>query len=238
MNVVAVGVTDVGKIRDENEDEFLIRDDLDLFTVADGVGGAAAGEVASHIFIKTCEVLFSRQTGWNNSRLQLVQKCFSEANTHIKNYGINNPKAAGMGCTADVLTFEDGKYIIGHVGDSRTYLYRNGKLTQITRDHSVNQERIDLGLVSKDIQPLANNAIYLAVGHMKDTPASIYSDSYQSGDIFLLCSDGLSDMLIESHIEDIMGRFDDLPHKLSLLINEANRKGGKDNITAILVEVI
>lgn len=238
MKVVAVGVTDVGKIRDENEDEFLIREDLDLYTVADGVGGAAAGEVASHIFIKTCEKLFERQAGWNSTRMQLTQKCFSDANTHIQNYGINNPNASGMGCTADILTFEDGKYIIGHVGDSRTYLYRDRKINQITRDHSVNQERIDLGLVSKDIPPQANNAIYLAVGHMKDSPASIYTDYYQRGDIFLLCSDGLSDMLIDSHIEDIMGRFDDLPHKLSLLINEANRKGGRDNITVVLVEIL
>ena len=237
MKVVAAGVSDVGKIRDENEDEFLIREDLALFTVADGVGGAAAGEVASHIFVKTCEALFERQRAWNSELKDIVLQSFSDANRHISNYGINNPNAAGMGCTAEILTFEDGKYIIGHVGDSRTYLYRNGKIRQITKDHSVNQERIDLGLVREDMQPQASNAIYLAVGHMNDTPASIYSDSYQQGDIFLLCSDGLSDMLIDSHIEDIMGRFEDLPHRLSLLINEANRKGGRDNITVVLVEI-
>lgn len=237
MKVQTAGITDVGKMREENQDDFLIRDDLGLYTVSDGVGGAAAGEVASHIFVKSCESAFQHQYGWDTHLKQIILKCFADANRHISNYGRNSPHSAGMGCTAEVLGFEDNKYVIGHVGDSRTYLYRGGKLSQITKDHSVNQERIDLGLAHKDSPLKTSNAIYLAVGHMNDTPASIYTGPCESGDIFLLCSDGLSDMLVDNHINDIMGRYNDLAHTVKLLVNEANRKGGKDNITAVLVKV-
>ncbi|MDH5546023.1 MAG: protein phosphatase 2C domain-containing protein [Gammaproteobacteria bacterium] len=239
MKTHVVALSDVGRLRDDNEDEFLVRSDLKLFAVADGVGGAAAGEVASHIFVKCCETEFLKVQDCEVDYRQTVSDCFENANRHIAKYGTINPDAAGMGCTAEVLTFDKGNFVIGHVGDSRSYLFRDVQLRRVTRDHSVMQERIDMGLPTDEQTPLPSNAIYLAVGHMNDTPADIYVEPVYAGDLFLMCSDGLTDMVSEADIASILLHGEsDLQQTLQNLVAAANNGGGRDNITVVLVKVI
>ncbi|MDH4275312.1 MAG: protein phosphatase 2C domain-containing protein, partial [Gammaproteobacteria bacterium] len=143
----AFGVTDVGCVRQNNEDALLVRKDLPLFLVADGVGGAAAGEIASRLFCEHCAAEFESFLGWSSDHSTLLRRVFTNANRAILEYTRDHPETKGMACTAEVLTFIGNDYYLGHVGDSRAYLIRNQQITQITKDHSFVQEQLDLGLI-------------------------------------------------------------------------------------------
>ncbi|MDH5729939.1 MAG: protein phosphatase 2C domain-containing protein, partial [Gammaproteobacteria bacterium] len=205
LQINAAGITDVGCQRTNNEDALLIRQDLGVFAVADGVGGAAAGEVASHLFTQSCEQEFEQYSGWNQDYGPLISRCFINANQNIIDHSKQNPDTKGMGCTAEVLTFFENEYFIGHVGDSRTYLVREKQLEQLTKDHSFIQEQIDLGLVSHEEAKThwLRNAIYRAVGHIDEIEVDVLRGKVRNGDLFLLCSDGLTDMVTDDDIERI-----------------------------------
>jgi len=239
MEIQACGLTDVGRQRKNNEDAVQVRDDLRLFIVADGVGGAAAGEEASRIFVESCTNEFDTDSGWNRDYGPLIARCFINANQHIRDHAKNHPETHGMGCTGELLTFFDGEYYVGHVGDSRTYLVRDGHITLLTKDHSYIQEQIDLGLVTEEEAEThwLRNAIYRAVGHIEEIEADIITGKTKDGDCFLLCTDGLTDMVSDMRLLEIItsgGSVDERAHKL---VDEANANGGKDNITALLCEV-
>lgn len=239
MEVRSAGLSDVGRLRSDNEDDFLIDEKIGLFALADGVGGAAAGEVASHIFIKTCHRSFTSNNKNSIELPALLQNCFRLANDHIAQFAFQSPDSSGMGCTGDILGFDKQQYFVGHVGDSRCYLVRNHEITQITKDHTVQQEQFDQGLINESALAVKNSAIYLAVGHMKNEHADIYKGEYQSGDVFLLCSDGLSDLLPSSTIQNIINEEkENLEQAAQRLVDAANIEGGKDNITVVLVKVV
>ena len=239
FKITSTGISDTGCVRPHNEDAFLLRPELALFVVADGVGGAAAGEVASELFTTSCANEFKHYNGWSEDLAPLISRCFINANQNIRNHARQFPDTQGMGCTAEVLTFYKHEYIIGHVGDSRTYLLRDRNLSRLTKDHSYVQEQIDLGLLHKDeaSSHWLRNAIYRAVGQADDLEVDIVRGRAKPGDCYLLCSDGLTDMVSEERILEILTQNEPQEIRNQSLIDEAKANGGKDNITAILCEI-
>lgn len=240
LNIRCAGKTDIGLKRQNNEDSLVVEGSLGVITVADGMGGASSGEVASQIFAETVLEVFS-DTGQADQPIgELVQKVFLLANERILRHATEDPGRRGMGCTAELLAFRDRNYVLGHVGDSRTYLFRQGVLRQITKDHSVVQEQLDQGIITPE-EARTNafrNVISRAVG-VKDTlPVDLVRGVAHSGDTFLLCSDGLTDMVGEDLIRGILALTVELATKADQLVREARAAGGYDNITVALCEAI
>jgi len=239
-NVLFSGKSDVGLMRSNNEDAFLIKQELGMCAVADGVGGAASGEVASHIFCDTSLELFSQgNTHSEEDTIKMMQAAFQLANERILNKARREPAHNGMGCTAELLKFFDSIYSIGHVGDSRVYLFRQGQLKQITKDHSLVQEQIDQGIIStlEARKHSLRHHILRAVGINDSLAVDFIKGRTMPGDIFLLCSDGLSDMIEDSIIQQVLSLPSSLEQKTDILIESAKSAGGYDNITVVLCEV-
>jgi len=241
LTIECAGKPDVGRRRSNNEDSLLIRPDLGFVAVADGVGGAAAGELASSIFVDAalgvfsgCPVLAGRPVS------ELIQKVYYVANEKIVSEGRENPNNRGMGCTAELLGFDEQNYVVGHVGDSRTYLLRSGRLRQVTKDHSIVQEQVDKGLITQAEAKVHSmrNVIMRAVGVNETLAVDLIQGRGQPGDLFLLCSDGLTDMIEDEKIIEILSLTLDLRRKVDSLIESANLAGGYDNVTVALCRVV
>ncbi|MBU0996149.1 MAG: Stp1/IreP family PP2C-type Ser/Thr phosphatase [Proteobacteria bacterium] len=234
------GKSDVGLKRECNEDAFAVRPDLNLCLAADGMGGAAAGEVASHIFVGSVLRAFETMAGYSeNDITHIIKKAFFLANRDILNHARENPQHKGMGCTAELLAFTDSGFIVGHVGDSRTYRLRDGKLTQLTHDHSLVQEQVDKGLISEAEakQHAMRNIVLRAIGVDQEISIDLLKGKILSGDQFLLCSDGLTDMISAYDIEKTLITDNDLSTKADTLIELAKSRGGLDNITVVMAAV-
>jgi serine/threonine protein phosphatase PrpC len=237
VRIVCAGKSDIGRKRHNNEDALVIRADLGLVSVADGMGGAASGELASGIFVRSVSQVFEESTGQREkATAQLVQRAFLLANETIWKEALENPDLKGMGCTAELLTFEDRSYLLGHVGDSRTYLFRNGKLRRVTKDHSLIQDQLDKGFITPEEARThtLRNVITRAVGVHETLAVDLIRGKGLPGDLFLLCSDGLSDMLTEEKIAEILSLPVSLDEKSERLVESANVAGGSDNITVAL----
>lgn len=236
------GYSDIGLKRSNNEDAFVINTDLGFFALADGMGGAASGEIASQAFTETVsEVFLKNERQSERDILELVQKAFRLANERVLGLAENNPHNHGMGCTAEVIAFDNQKFVLGHVGDSRTYLLRHGQLKQITHDHSLVQGHIDQGIITKyeAKESSKRNIILRAVGTNETLSVDLIRGEILPGDCFLLCSDGLTDMVEDSDIENVLiSSSDNLSKKVEHLINLAKTAGGKDNITVVLCETV
>ncbi len=234
------GKSDVGLRRSNNEDSFIMSPDLGFLALADGMGGAAAGEVASQIFVDTAMDVFSRDAKDSEQEpVEMIQETFLLANERIHAHVRDNPHREGMGCTAELLAFQDRNYSLGHVGDSRTYLYRQGILRQLTQDHSLVQDQVNQGLITPAEarrHPL-KNVILRSVGVSERLAVDLLRGRNFPGDIFLLCSDGLTDMVEDPSIREILALPRNLPQKVEMLIESAKSAGGYDNITIILCEV-
>ncbi|MGD8702784.1 MAG: Stp1/IreP family PP2C-type Ser/Thr phosphatase [Desulfosarcina sp.] len=231
------GATDVGNVRTNNEDVFYISEACHYCLVADGMGGAAAGEVASRIFADTAKSVFAGHDGSSEENtIARVQTTFKLANDKILKHVGRNPHDQGMGCTAELLAFAGEKFIIGHVGDSRTYRLRNETFKQLTKDHSLVQEQLDQGLITvQEAQRHAmRNVILRAVGVSDTIALDILKGKCNSGDLFLLCSDGLTDLVAESAISATLSVDAVLGDKSAALIQLAKLAGGKDNVTVVL----
>ena len=235
-----VGKSHSGLKRTNNEDCFMVRSELGFCLVADGMGGAAAGEIASRIFAETTLELFSSSAGRSEKEtIELVQRAFNFANERILSHVKKNPHHKGMGCTAELMAFSDKGFVIGHMGDSRTYCLRNGQLKQLTLDHSLVQNQIDQRLITPAEarnHPL-RNVILRAVGIKKKLALDLVRGITFSGDLFLLCSDGLSDMIDDDRIRNILFSTAPLLQKVEKLIESANAAGGYDNITVVLANI-
>ena len=232
--------TDVGIVRSGNEDNYLMLSDRGLFIVADGMGGHAAGEVASEMAVR----LIAREVGSlkgldNSGASSRLAQAIRTANDAIFSRTLAEHDKRGMGTTATVMVLLPGRYLIGQVGDSRAYLLRNGALHQLTKDHSYVQEQVDAGLLTPEqarVHPYAN-VITRCVGASVDVVPDIYFGHLQPGDVVLLASDGLTGMLEDEQLERIL-RVDGGPERwVDRMITEANRRGGLDNITAIAVKI-
>jgi len=242
------GKTDVGSIRDHNEDAISTETSLGLAILADGMGGHRGGEVASAITVNTindtlCEKLkklneggVDEKTGYSMESIT-VHDSILLANTNVFDSSTENEQYRGMGTTVVVVLFYDNRFTVAHVGDSRLYRVRDGVLEQVTRDHSLMQELVDRGFYTPEQarKSLNKNLVTRAIGIEESVNIDIQEDVAQINDIYLLCSDGLSDMIEDDLIHETIKRnADDLEKAADELIAEANRHGGKDNISVIL----
>ena len=244
------GVTDVGRVRDHNEDNFLIAEDLPLAVVSDGMGGHASGEVASQITVDTLRRYYTdtHETGadtWpfpmpslhvERDRMTVSIKL---ANTIIHDTGKRDPSKKGMGCTADAIYFSQGRFFIGHVGDSRVYRIRGAQIQLLTEDHSLlNDYKRMKAMSGEEAENFPHkNVVVRALGLAPQVFVDILVEEYQQGDLYLLCSDGLTDMLDDETILSTVTRFQSIDTATQTLVQQANEAGGVDNITALVVRV-
>lgn len=238
--ILYCGKSDKGLIRKNNEDMFVVKPEANFCLVADGIGGAAAGELASRIFAESALKIFKDSKNRSEQEaIKNIQKVFLFANKKIFDHAAMNPLHKGMGCTAEFLTFHTEGFVIGHIGDCRTYRYRGKKLKQLTRDHSLVQDQIDQGLITPDEarNHSLRNLILRAVGIEESPALDLISGKIFTGDMFLLCSDGLTDMVDDDEIVQIISMNIELPDKVDKLVEAAKHSGGKDNITVVLSEV-
>ena len=234
------GKTDVGLVRQNNEDAYALDSACGFCIVADGMGGMAGGELASQMFIAAAQGIFvPGNLAEEKDRIEMVERTFWHANDSILKHVENNPHLKGMGCTAELVVFAENRFIIGHMGDSRTYQLRNGELKQLTKDHSLVQEQLDQGLIS-DPQAAVHsmrNVILRAVGVEENLQLDIIRGNIQAGDHYLLCSDGLTDMVADGDIKNILSSDQNLAEKGDRLIAAALSAGGKDNVTVVVAMV-
>jgi protein phosphatase len=229
--------TDVGLRRSSNEDAFVSAAEHGILALADGMGGAASGEVASGIFVDTVR---ERMAGGPRSvpaeAEEFVRKTFLLANQRIRDLAAREPEHRGMGCTGEMVVFTGDRYVVGHVGDSRVYLFREGRLRQVTKDHSFVQEQVDHGRITPGqarVHPY-RHMILRAIGIHDPLDVDLASGKAYPGDIFLLCSDGLSDMVGDPVIEERLASGLSLEEKADLLVRDACDAGGHDNVTVVL----
>ena len=252
MSVSAFGLTDVGHKRRHNEDAYLLDAERGLFVVADGMGGHAAGEVASRITVEAIQEYIAateeeHESSWPfgfNSRVSVegnrLTTAVEKANEKVMRAVQNKPELKGMGTTVVAALFDADRATLVHVGDSRAYLFRDGELRRLTDDHSWVQEQVNAGILSEDeakSHPL-KNVVTRALGGAAHVSVDLIEVPVRPGDRFLLCSDGLTGMVPD---EDLFAHFrsDGLIEKtVRQLIDTANDRGGVDNITAIVVEVL
>ena len=236
-----VGKTDIGLRRSNNEDSFAISQDFGVCAAADGMGGAAAGELASKAFTLSAMEAFENTPNRSDEEITYrVKRAFSIANEKIREHVRENPNHEGMGCTAELLAISDRGFVLGHIGDSRTYLLRKGVLKQLTLDHTLVQEQVAEGLIPLEqvkSHPL-RNVILRAVGLDNELALDLLRGKTLSGDLFLLCSDGLTDMINDDQILGILISNENTPAKAEALIQTAKDAGGHDNITVVLAEML
>jgi len=240
VHITSAGRTDVGIIRSGNEDSFLMVPDRGIFLVADGMGGHAAGEVASEMAVQLIAHELGSLRGLGDEQVaERMRQAIRGANAAIFQRTLKEHDKRGMGTTVSALVLFSGRFLIGQVGDSRAYLQREGKLTQVTKDHSYVQEQVDAGYLTPDqarTHPYSN-VITRCVGANSDVVPDIYMGATKVGDLFLLASDGLTGMLEDYQLADVLGTPRMPQEQVDELIAGANRHGGLDNITAILVRI-
>jgi PPM family protein phosphatase len=226
--------SDTGRRRRRNEDNYVVAPPL--FAVADGMGGAQAGEVASRLAASALE-------GEDSNGLQGLERLdalIQEANRRIYDRASTDPTASGMGTTMTVALVEGMTVALGHVGDSRAYLVRGEQMEQLTEDHSLVNELLKSGRLSEEeahVHP-QRSVITRAVGTDPDVDVDGFTIEAEEGDVFLLCSDGLTDMVEDEEILELVhGHRDDLDKAVKSLVAAANRVGGEDNITAVAFRI-
>jgi protein phosphatase len=248
MRIEVAGYTHVGMKRNHNEDNYLILTDENLCCVADGMGGHSSGEIASKIAVEELAEFFrmtsrdqdatwpfkmDKARNYDENRLATGIKL---ANKSIFDKASTDQKYKGMGTTIVSVHFTDAAAYVGHVGDSRVYFFRQGVLRQVTEDHSLLNDYLKAKkLTPEEIENFPHkNVIVRALG-MKDTVAvDVAKVEPQQGDVFLLCSDGLSGMVTDPQMQDILTRTSELEKACSQLIDMANAAGGNDNVTCVL----
>jgi len=230
----SAALTDAGRRRRRNEDSYIR--EPPLFAIADGMGGAQAGELASQL----AATAFREATGTEAAPEQQVRDLILEANRRVFARSSEDQAVSGMGTTATVALVHDGGVTIGHVGDSRAYLIRKGRLEQVTEDHSLVSELVRSGKLSPeeaDSHP-QRSVITRVLGTEPDVDVDTFSVQTEPGDLFLLCSDGLTSMVDDQTILEIVDKNrTNLDGAVRELVRTANRKGGEDNITVICFEI-
>ena len=237
--------SDTGRARNNNEDSAVIDEANQLVVLADGMGGYNAGEVASGMATSFIKAELGRwlseasESATDTDVRRAMDICVDNANRAIYNAANSNPQYEGMGTTLVVGVFRENRLLLGHVGDSRAYRLRGGKLQQITHDHSLLQEQIDSGLITPEQAAFSanKNLVTRAVGVEDTVLLETHLHEVHAGDTYLLCSDGLSDMLDDPTIAEVLQGCDLLPEAAKALIDSANDAGGKDNISVVLARV-
>ena len=251
MRVLCKGLSDTGRKRDHNEDSFLIDEELSLFVVADGMGGHAGGGTASRIAVETIDAEVRRarakpdspllaKTPLQESRIpEVLRAAVESACANIFRAAQADPRLAGMGTTTIALLVKDGVAFFAHVGDSRAYLVRGNLVQQVSEDHSLVNEQIKAGMITPEEARNSRykNIITRSVGFEQEVMVDVMGLACESGDTFILCSDGMSNLVDDGEILEIAGS----PELASIpkgLIDLANDRGGDDNITVIAVRTL
>jgi serine/threonine protein phosphatase PrpC len=240
VHITSAGRTDVGVIRSGNEDSYLMVPDRGIFVVADGMGGHAAGEVASDMAVHYVARELDSLRGLSDEQVaERMRGAIRTANGAIFQRTLTEHDKRGMGTTVTALTLFEARFLIGQVGDSRAYLLRDNKLSQLTKDHSYVQEQVDAGYLTPEqarTHPYSN-VITRCVGANSDVMPDIYVGSVRPRDVFLLASDGLTGMLEDYQLAELLSPERMPEDEVDALIAEANRHGGLDNITAVIVRI-
>jgi PPM family protein phosphatase len=250
--IVITGLTDQGCVRDHNEDSIGSEVDMGLVVLADGMGGHKGGEVASALAVdtilntlkKTLKEITTGQTdettGYSLESMA-IEEAIKEANTVIYQASSNNKQYEGMGTTVVVVLFYDNRLTVAHVGDSRLYRIRKDNMEQLTRDHTLLQELVDRGFYTKQEarESLNKNLVTRAVGVSPTVEVDLLEDIAITNDIYLLCSDGLSDMIDDDLIlNTVLNYRDNLEKVAKELVKQAKDHGGKDNVSALLASPV
>lgn len=234
-------LTDVGRVRACNQDYLYsssspVGDLENLYLVADGMGGHRAGDYASRFLVESLVAYLEQNHGRDPE--QLFRDGIGRVNEQLYEKSVRTPELNGMGTTLVAATVKDGVLYVANVGDSRLYLLKNGILSQITRDHSYVEEMVRLGRMERGSRAYLEkkNLITRAVGTDRSVEADYFRVKLEAGDMFLMCSDGLTNMLTDREIESGIRQTNTLQDNVKNLILEANRRGGKDNIAVILAD--
>ncbi len=239
------GLTDPGRVRAKNEDSIATWPEGGLAVLADGMGGHQAGEIASRIAVDVITRHFmdvfarAKRTGASIGT-DAITESIALANRAILDTARMQPDYAGMGSTIVVAVFRDGRISVGHVGDSRLYRFRGGRLKQLTQDHSVVQELVARGMYTPEEarQSVGKNLVTRALGVDPEVVVDVSEHEAQDADRYLLCSDGLNDVVTDTEIERILEQPQPtLDATVGILVSLANQRGGPDNISVILVDV-
>lgn len=248
LHVVAAGLTDVGKARHHNEDNILVRRDLGLFLVSDGMGGHNAGEVASALTIALVRNFFEATTLQDFlepdsdeilAGARRVAAAVQKANSDVHEISTTHPKHRGMGCTLVMLFLQPPVVHVAHLGDSRCYRIRGTKIQLLTRDHTLVNDILALkpDMSDDDLAHLPKNIVTRAVGIESAVQCDVFTEEFEPGDVYLLCSDGLTGMLSDPKILETIAATHDPAQATSKLIQLANDAGGLDNISAVLLRL-
>ena len=235
--------TDPGLARDNNEDAVAFDPATRLCILADGMGGYNAGEVASGMAVAFIRAELGRwlaQAGGDANAREVrraMDICVDNANHSVFNAANSNPQYAGMGTTLVVGVFQADRLVIGHIGDSRCYRLRGHVFQQITKDHSLLQEQLDAGLITPQqaLTSVHKNLVTRALGVEDTVLLDVNEHRVEAGDLYLMCSDGLSDMVLDAGIASILAASGTLAEKAERLVVAANENGGRDNISVLLV---
>jgi len=239
------GFSDVGLVRKNNQDCFDVSPELGLVVVADGMGGHKGGEVASSVAVKgMIESLSLQQWDDSHDEMQMLLNIGASvefANNKIREEAARRPELAGMGTTIVVAMFRLGRAFIAHVGDSRIYRFRDGKLEQLTRDHSLIQKLLDNGtfvsIEEAEAAGIGSNVLTRGLGIEDQVDVDVADVVLEAGDLFLFCTDGLTNMLTDKDIEKSLNHYrNDLDAAGERLILAALSAGGTDNVTLVLAE--
>jgi protein phosphatase len=237
MKLQVYGKTDIGLTRKNNEDSYLVDRERQLFIVADGMGGHVAGEVASRIAIETTAE--SLQSIENDDVQCQLERAVNAANQTVREAADTHTEWRGMGTTLTVTLFHQQTVSLAHVGDSRVYRWKNQQLQQLSDDHSLAAEQLRRGILSRSEAQTSSlgNILLQAVGLSPDLDICLKQFPVTAGELFLLCSDGLTNMLSDNRISEVMQTDRDVQHCAEELINRALAAGGRDNITVIVIKV-
>lgn len=230
--------SDIGRKRAANEDSFYQDPDLGLFMVADGMGGHRGGDRASRIAIETASETYREEISRGTLQESALKAAIIQAAKKVHQTGTTQAELKGMGTTLSAIVIAQDRALIAHIGDTRIYCWRNQVLHQLTRDHSLVNEQVEAGIMTKEEARVSSlrNIITRAIGHDENVQADYLSFPTKINDIFILCTDGLNNMLTDSEIGAIISA---MPPREAIerLIDEANHKGGDDNISIILVKL-
>jgi PPM family protein phosphatase len=236
--------SDPGRIRDNNEDSLAFDAPTGVAVLADGMGGYNAGEIASAMAVTYVRAELAQwlqgegKFASDDEVRRTVVQCVEKANLSIYNAAMGNPQFSGMGTTIVAAVFDSRRVVLAHVGDSRAYLLRDGRFVQLTRDHSLLQEQLDAGLLTPDQAKVAThkNLVTRALGVEPNVQVDVQQHMVRDGDLFLLCSDGLTDMVDDIEIHAVLSGNNPLHDRAQALLRQANVAGGRDNISALLVQ--
>ena len=242
MSITSCALTDVGCVRANNEDAVRVDADRGLAVLADGMGGYNAGEVASAMAVEYLsaalgEWLDQADAGVSSSAvLRAMEEAADQANRRIFESANTHADYAGMGTTVVLALLWREQLLVGHAGDSRAYRWREGVLTQLTRDHSLLQEQLDAGLITPEQAAVSGYRSWVtrALGVEDTVLLETTEHAVQAGDLFLLCSDGLTEMVDDADIADVLGGRGPLDEQARMLIERAKAGGGRDNVSVIL----